>query len=306
MRPLLRHHPLRGPATKPTPPLERSAGLLPRSSRTTHRTITAKMLGRRRRRRRSTARPPTAPSSTCTRRRLPHVRDRHPPPDRPAPASCICNARCSRSTTASPYAGLEDNSANVSRPTDAPSTTGTPPTASCRPATPRAVTWPSPPPSACVTPAPCCGCIAGLSPRLDFDHRTKRRHHNAAATLHPVRRLRRVAKTVVGSRVRPHHLPGQRRPYGLPPVLIQCAEGEVLRVDAEPTALRLEALAVPCDVQAAGRGPRLPGALRPDARQLRRPRGFITFVEETVATSSYAVGRRSGGQSADLRSVEIA
>ena len=150
--------------------------------------------------------------------------------------------------------------------------------------------------------------IVGLSPWLDFDHRTKRRHHNACRDAYiPVRRLRRVARMVVGSTVRPHHSPVNADLTGLPPVLIQCAEGEVLRVDAELMALRLEAAGVPCDVQIwEGQVHAFPvlSDLTPDSFAALEE--VIGFIEDTVATSSYVVARHAGGGSADLRSVEIA
>lgn len=308
MRPLLRYYPLRGPATRLMPLLERSAGLLPRSSRTTHRTITARTWDA------EVVTPLDGPTSngailymhggaflmcgTATHRRIVErlaartgmtvlsVNYRQLPDGRLEDSLSDCFEA---------YEWLVDHGHPAHRIVLAGDSAGG------HLAFATAIRLRD---SGAVLPAG----IVGLSPWLDFDHRTKRRHHNACRDAYiPVRRLRRVAKMVVGSRVRPQHSPVNADLTGLPPVLIQCAEGEVLRVDAELMALRLEAHGVPCDVQIwEGQVHAFPvlSDLTPDSFAALEE--VITFVEDAVATSSYTVGRRSGGQSADLRSVEIA
>lgn len=92
--------------------------------------------------------------------------------------------------------------------------------------------------------------IVGLSPWLDFDHRSKMSHHNAKRDAYiPVRKLRRVGRMALGSNVEVHHSPVNADLTGLPPVLIICGEDEVLRVDAEMMAERLLDSDVACTLQ---------------------------------------------------------
>jgi acetyl esterase/lipase len=92
--------------------------------------------------------------------------------------------------------------------------------------------------------------IVGLSPWLDFDHMAKVRHHNARRDAYvPSRRLRRAARLVVGAHPELHHSPVNADLRGMPPVLLICGEGEVLRVDAELMVDRLEAAGVASTLQ---------------------------------------------------------
>ena len=92
--------------------------------------------------------------------------------------------------------------------------------------------------------------IIGMSPWLDFDHMAKVRHCNARRDAYiPARRLRRVARLVVGEHPELHHSPVNADLAGLPPTLIICAEAEVLRCDAELMAERLAAAGVPTTLQ---------------------------------------------------------
>ena len=92
--------------------------------------------------------------------------------------------------------------------------------------------------------------IVGLSPWLDFDHRSKLRHHNARRDAYiPVRKLRRVGRMALGCRVEEHHSPVNADLTGMPPALIICGEDEVLRVDAELMAERLLDAGVRCTLQ---------------------------------------------------------
>jgi len=92
--------------------------------------------------------------------------------------------------------------------------------------------------------------IVGLSPWLDFDHRSKLRHHNACRDAYiPVRRLRRVGRMAVGCRIEDHHSPVNADLTDLPPALILVAADEILRVDAELMAERLLDSGVECTLQ---------------------------------------------------------
>jgi acetyl esterase/lipase len=92
--------------------------------------------------------------------------------------------------------------------------------------------------------------IVGMSPWLDFDHLAKLKHFNARRDAYiPTRRLRRVARLVVGEHPELHHSPVNADLRGLPPSLIICGEGEILRCDAELMADRLAAAGVPATLQ---------------------------------------------------------
>ncbi len=135
--------------------------------------------------------------------------------------------------------------------------------------------------------------IVGLSPWLDFDHMAKIRHHNARRDAYvPARRLRQVARLVVGSHPELHHSPVNADLHGLPPALIICAEGEILRVDAELMADRLAAAGVPCTLQVwEGQVHAFPvlSDLTPEARAAVQE--VVTFVQRVVAAPAYAPGR---------------
>ncbi|MFD9960815.1 alpha/beta hydrolase [Amycolatopsis sp. NPDC058986] len=84
--------------------------------------------------------------------------------------------------------------------------------------------------------------VVGLSPWLDFDSEAKRTHGNARKDVFiPANRLARVALLCAGGDgvVDPLRSPVNGDLAALPPVLIQCAEDEVLRCDAELMAQRL-------------------------------------------------------------------
>ncbi|MDT0309571.1 alpha/beta hydrolase [Streptomyces sp. DSM 44917] len=98
------------------------------------------------------------------------------------------------------------------------------------------------------------GGVVGLSPWLDFDSRAKAAHPNARKDVFiPAKRLDRVGRlctgTAPGSPVDPRRSPVNADLAGFPPVLIQCAEDEVLRVDAELMAERLADAGVPHTLQ---------------------------------------------------------
>lgn len=94
------------------------------------------------------------------------------------------------------------------------------------------------------------GGIAALSPWLDFDCAIHRSHANARTDhVLPARRMLRIARQVNGSRrIDPLRSPVNAELSELPPVLIVCAAGEVLRHDAELMTERLEAAGVPVDL----------------------------------------------------------
>jgi acetyl esterase/lipase len=148
--------------------------------------------------------------------------------------------------------------------------------------------------------------IVGLSPWLDFDHLAKRRHHNARRDAYiPVRRLRRVGRMVVGDHPELHHSPVNADLRGLPPALIICAESEVLRVDAELMAQRLAESEVPCTLQVwEGQVHAFPvlADLTPESREAVRE--VVSFVEARVAAGS-AGGAAYGGAAA-ATSVDVA
>ena len=92
--------------------------------------------------------------------------------------------------------------------------------------------------------------VVGLSPWLDFDPMAKIRHRNSRRDAYiPARRLRKVGRMVVGDHPELHHSPVNADLAGMPPSLIICAEGEVLRLDAELMTERLVEAGVPCTLQ---------------------------------------------------------
>lgn len=132
--------------------------------------------------------------------------------------------------------------------------------------------------------------LVGLSPWLDFDHVNKLRHHNARRDAYiPVRRLRKVGQMVVGARPELHHSPVNADLRGLPPSLIVCAESEILRVDAEVMAERLSDAGVPCTLQIwEGQVHAFPVAtgLTPEARACLDE--IVEFALEAIAAPAYS------------------
>jgi len=93
--------------------------------------------------------------------------------------------------------------------------------------------------------------IVAFSPWLDFDHTTKTGYFNHERdVMIPATRLRRVAELALGvATVDPEHSPVNANLSGLPPVLMICAEDEVLRIDAELMRERLLAHGIPVQLQ---------------------------------------------------------
>ena len=93
--------------------------------------------------------------------------------------------------------------------------------------------------------------IVAFSPWLDFDHTTKMSHFNRDRdVMIPATRLRQVARLALGvKKVDPEHSPVNADLNGLPPVLMICAEDEVLRVDAELMRTRLLAHGIPVQLK---------------------------------------------------------
>jgi acetyl esterase/lipase len=141
--------------------------------------------------------------------------------------------------------------------------------------------------------------IVGMSPWLDFDHMTKIRHHNSRRDAYiPARRLRKVARMVVGDHPELHHSPVNADLTGLPPSLIICAEAEVLRCDAELMADRLAAAGVPTTLQIwEGQVHAFPVLtdLTPESREALEE--VVVFVKDAVAAGAATVrrGRRAAG-----------
>jgi acetyl esterase/lipase len=146
--------------------------------------------------------------------------------------------------------------------------------------------------------------IVGMSPWLDFDHMTKVRHHNARRDAYiPARRLRRVARLVVGEHPELHHSPVNADLAGLPPSLIICGEDEVLRCDAELMAERLAAAGVPATLQVwEGQVHAFPvlSDLTPESREALEE--VVVFVKQAVAAAS--VTGRNSRRAAHLSAIE--
>ncbi|CUR54943.1 putative Alpha/beta hydrolase fold-3 domain protein [metagenome] len=89
--------------------------------------------------------------------------------------------------------------------------------------------------------------IVALSPWLEFDNTSRRRHRNARRDdFIPAHRLQRVAHLVTGTtEIDPARSPVNASLRGLPPVLMMCAADEVLRYDAELMTERLDKAGVP-------------------------------------------------------------
>jgi acetyl esterase/lipase len=138
--------------------------------------------------------------------------------------------------------------------------------------------------------------IVAMSPWLDFDHMTKVSHHNARRDAYiPSRRLRAVGRMVVGAHPEFHHSPVNADLCGLPPSLIICGEGEVLRVDAELMADRLAEAGVPSTLQIwEGQIHAFPvlADLTPESRAAVRE--VVQFVTQAVAAPAYSGRSRAG------------
>ncbi len=299
-RPTLRYYPLRGPATRVWPLVERGAGLVPRMSGTTHRTITARTwrgelvtpidgptspgailyfhggaflmcgLATHRRIVERLARDTGCAVLSVDYRQLPSGRLQDSVADgEDAFAWLVRNGHpASRIVLAGDSAGGHLAFAIALRVRDS-------------------------------SPAGPAGVI-GLSPWLDFDHLHKLRHPNARRDDYiPARRLRRVGRMVVGSHPELHHSPVNADLAGLPPTLIICAESEVLRVDAEVMTHRLEQAGVPVTLQIwEGQVHAFPvlSDLNPESRAAVQE--IVGFVNEVVAAPAYGAGTTRGHLSA--------
>ena len=137
--------------------------------------------------------------------------------------------------------------------------------------------------------------IVAMSPWLDFDHMSKLRHHNSRRDAYiPARRLRKVARLVVGEHPELHHSPVNADLRGLPPSLIICAEAEVLRCDAELMAERLAEAGVPTTLQIwEGQVHAFPVLtdMTPESREALEE--VIVFVQQAV-DSAGSTGRHTG------------
>lgn len=132
--------------------------------------------------------------------------------------------------------------------------------------------------------------IVGFSPWLDFDHTSKTSHFNRDRdVMIPASRLRGLAPRLLGAPVAPEHSPVNADLTGLPPVLMICAEDEVLRADAELMRERLLAHGVPVELQIwSGTMHAFPAVPLPvpdfrDARSVA-----ADFVRDCVATAASA------------------
>ena len=134
--------------------------------------------------------------------------------------------------------------------------------------------------------------IVALSPWLDFDHLAKLKHFNARRDAYiPTKRLRRVGRMVVGAHPELHHSPVNGALAGLPPTLMICGGDEVLRVDAELMADRLDEAGVPCTLQIwEGQVHAFPVLtdLTPEGRLALEE--IVAFVKEAVAAPSKTRG----------------
>lgn len=135
--------------------------------------------------------------------------------------------------------------------------------------------------------------LVALSPWLDFDHMAKVCHYNARRDAYiPVQRFRKLARMVVGAAPELSHSPVNADLRGLPPTLMICAEAEVLRVDAELMADRLDDAGVPCTLQIwEGQMHAFPVLvdLVPEARMALKE--MSAFARQAVAAPAYRAGR---------------
>jgi acetyl esterase/lipase len=158
--------------------------------------------------------------------------------------------------------------------------------------------------------APVPAGVVGLSPWLDFDHMAKIRHHNARRDAYiPARRLRKVGRMVVGAHPELHHSPVNADLTGMPPSLIICAEGEVLRVDAELMAERLVEAGVPCTLQIwEGQVHAFPVLTELTPESGLALEEILAFVEASVSTSARSARRAAsmGGVGAGAVGSDVA
>ncbi|HLR85816.1 MAG TPA: alpha/beta hydrolase [Nocardioidaceae bacterium] len=99
---------------------------------------------------------------------------------------------------------------------------------------------------------PIPGGIVALSPLLDFYSEDVLTHPNLRRDAYlPGDRIARLAAAYAagGEELDPQSCPLQQDATGLPPSMIVVAASEVLRVDAESMAARLEAAGVPCTLR---------------------------------------------------------
>lgn len=138
-----------------------------------------------------------------------------------------------------------------------------------------------------ITPA----AIVGFSPWLDFDHSAKLSHPNRRLdVMIPAGRLRAAALAVLGvDAVEDHHSPVNADLRGLPPVLMMCADDEVLRHDAELMHERLVAAGVPVRLQIwSGVLHAFPAMPFPVPEIFRARRIAARFIRETVDAAAQA------------------
>ena len=158
--------------------------------------------------------------------------------------------------------------------------------------------------------APVPAGVVGLSPWLDFDHMAKIRHHNARRDAYiPARRLRKVGRMVVGAHPELHHSPVNADLTGMPPSLIICAEGEVLRVDAELMPERLVEAGVPCTLQIwEGQVHAFPVLTELTPESGLALEEILAFVEASVSTSARSARRAAsmGGVGAGAVGSDVA
>ncbi len=136
-----------------------------------------------------------------------------------------------------------------------------------------------------VTPAG----IAAFSPLLDMDHTTKTGHENLRRdAMIPAHRLQELVLAILGlDEVEDHHSPVNGELRGLPPVLLMCAEDEVLRIDSELMHDRLEAAGVPVRLEIwSGMLHAFPAVPFP-VPEIRKARKVAArFISETLAAAS--------------------
>ncbi|MDT3399434.1 alpha/beta hydrolase [Streptomyces sp. B1866] len=146
------------------------------------------------------------------------------------------------------------------------------------------------------------GGVVGLSPWLDFDSDAKLAYPGARRDVFiPARRLARAGRmctgTAAGTAVDPLRSPVNGELADLPTVLIQCAEDEVLRYDAELMAERLAAAGIRHTLQVwQGQVHAFPvlGNALPESRAALDE--ITAFVREVLATGTAAAAPASTEQ----------
>ena len=142
--------------------------------------------------------------------------------------------------------------------------------------------------------------VVALSPWVEFDNSLRRKHRNAwRDDMIPTFRLARIARHVHGTRtLDPLCSPVNADLRGLPPVLLICAAGEILRYDAELMAERLEAADVQVQLHVwRGQVHAFPvfADLVPESRAaLDLVAGFVDDVLGSRAVEGAAKGASSG------------